>query len=180
MLVDIRLGYIYIYIYIYIYCHPQTGSFVVSQLFSVVRHVGRFKLELKQAELHIRLSIIPFSQQLTYFSSGIIRHYVVAFVYFYFALPDTRVLNSLEGLYITRVAAVNSFGRGLNPRGEGAYILSHTHTHTHTHIYIYIYIYTNRIWNQINYKAGCLNSQLKQTKYFKKNQILNYLQRADT
>ena len=40
--------YIYIYIYIYIYlCHPQTDFFVVSQLFSVARHVGRLKPRLK-------------------------------------------------------------------------------------------------------------------------------------
>ena len=65
--------YIYIYIYIYIYCHPQTDCFVVSKLFSVVRHVGHFKLGS-------RLSIIPLTQQATYVSSGIIRHYVVAFV----------------------------------------------------------------------------------------------------
>ena len=32
-----------LYIYIYIYCHPQTDCFVVSQLFSVARHVGRLK-----------------------------------------------------------------------------------------------------------------------------------------
>ena len=32
-----------IYIYIYIYCHPQTDCFVLSELFSVDRHVGRSK-----------------------------------------------------------------------------------------------------------------------------------------
>ena len=32
--------YIYIYIYIYIYCHPQTDCFVLSELFSVARHVS--------------------------------------------------------------------------------------------------------------------------------------------
>ena len=30
-----------------IYCHPQADSFVVSQLFSVARHVGRLKLGSK-------------------------------------------------------------------------------------------------------------------------------------
>ena len=59
--------YICIYIYIYIYSHPQTDSFVVSQLFSVARHVGCLKLGLKPAELYVRLSFIPLS-------SGIIRH----------------------------------------------------------------------------------------------------------
>ena len=37
-------NFTYIYIYIYIYCHRQKDCFVVSQLFSVVRHAGRFKL----------------------------------------------------------------------------------------------------------------------------------------
>ena len=52
-----------LYIYIYIYCHPQTDCFVVSQLFSVVRHVGRLKLGSKPAQLFVRLSIIPHNQQ---------------------------------------------------------------------------------------------------------------------
>ena len=39
------------YIYIYTYCHPQTDCFVVSQLFSVARHVGRLKLGSKPTQL---------------------------------------------------------------------------------------------------------------------------------
>ena len=50
-------------IYIYIYCHLQTESFVVSQLFSVARHVGRLKLGSKPAQLYVRLSIRPLGQQ---------------------------------------------------------------------------------------------------------------------
>ena len=53
----------YIYIYIYIHCHPQTNCFVVSQLFSVARHVGRLKLGSKPAQLYVRLSIRPLGQQ---------------------------------------------------------------------------------------------------------------------
>ena len=71
---------IYIYIYIYIYCHPQTDCFVESQLFSVARPVGRLKLGWKPAQLYVRLSIIPLSQKANHVSSGISRHYVVAFV----------------------------------------------------------------------------------------------------
>ena len=52
----------YIYIYIDIYCHPQTDCFVVSQLFSMARYVGRLKLGSKPAQLYVRLSIIPLSQ----------------------------------------------------------------------------------------------------------------------
>ena len=69
-------------VYIYIYWHPQTDCFVVSQHFSVARHVGRLKLESKPAQLYVRLRIIPLSPQANYVSSGIIRHYVVAFVCF--------------------------------------------------------------------------------------------------
>ena len=46
-------------------------------------------------------------------------HYVVAFVCLHYALPDTRVVNPLEELCITRVAVVNSFARVINPQGVG-------------------------------------------------------------
>ena len=42
-----------------IYCHPQTDCFVVSQLFSAIRHAGRFNLESKPTELYTRLGIQP-------------------------------------------------------------------------------------------------------------------------
>ena len=56
--------YIYIYIYchplssneiwyIYINCHPQTDCFVISQLFIVARHVGRFARMLNPRERSI-------------------------------------------------------------------------------------------------------------------------------
>ena len=70
---------------------------------------------LKPAKLYVRLSIIPFSDQSTYVSSGIKRHYVIAFVYLHFALPDTSVFNLYEELCITRVDAIDSFVRVLNP-----------------------------------------------------------------
>ena len=70
-------------LYIYIYCHPQTDCFVLSQLISVARHVGRFKLGLKPAQFYVRFSIIPLSLQSTYVSSGIMRHYV--------SLPDIYI-----------------------------------------------------------------------------------------
>ena len=49
----------YICIYIYIYCHPQTDSFVLLQLFSVARHVGRLNLGSKPAQHYVILSIRP-------------------------------------------------------------------------------------------------------------------------
>ena len=48
------VGKFHINIYIYIYCHPQRDCFVVSQLFSVARHIGRLKLGSKPAQLYVR------------------------------------------------------------------------------------------------------------------------------
>ena len=119
--------YIYIYIYIYIYCHPQADSFVVSQLISVARHAGHFKLGLKPAQLYIRLSIIPLSQQSTKVSSGIRTHYVIAFVCLEFALPDTSVFNSYEELCIREWQPLIPSPECSTPRVRGAYILSSTY-----------------------------------------------------
>ena len=58
-----KMGTSLLYIYIYIYCHPQTDCFVVSELFSVARHVGRLKLGSKPAHIYVRLSIRPLGQQ---------------------------------------------------------------------------------------------------------------------
>ena len=102
-----------IYIYIYIYSHRQIDCFVVSQLFSVARHVGRLMLGSKPGQLFVWLSTIPLGQQANHVSSGIVRHYVVAFVSLHFALPDTRELNSFEELCMMRVKAV-IFHQNLN------------------------------------------------------------------
>ena len=53
----------YRYIYIYIYCHPQKDCFVLSELFSLERHVGRSKPGSKPIQLYVRLSLRPLSQQ---------------------------------------------------------------------------------------------------------------------
>ena len=52
----------------------------------------------------------------------------MAFAWLDFALQGTRVFNSYEELYITWVAAVNTFAKVLTP--------------TRGSVYIYIYIYT--------------------------------------
>ena len=57
-----------IYIYIYIYYHPQTNCFVLSELFSVARHVVSLKLGSKPAQLYIRLNIRPLGQQVYHIS----------------------------------------------------------------------------------------------------------------
>ena len=84
-----------IYIYIYIYSHPQT--FVVSQLFSVARLIGRLKLGLKPVQLYVRLSIIPLNQQANHTSSGLIWHYVVAFVCLHFCLTRYQSAQFIRG-----------------------------------------------------------------------------------
>ena len=117
--------WIYIYIYIYIHCDPQTNCFFVYQIFSEARHVGRLKLGSKLAQVYVKLSIRPLSHQADHVSSGILRHYIVAFFVKIFDFPDTRVLNSFEELCIMRAVAVNSFARVLNPSG-GAYIYIYT------------------------------------------------------
>ena len=52
-----------VYIYIYIYCHPQTDCFVLSELFSVARHVERSKPRSKPIQLYVRLSFRPLGEQ---------------------------------------------------------------------------------------------------------------------
>ena len=52
-----------VYIYIYIYCHPQTNYFVLSELFSEARHIGRSKPESKLIQLYVTLSLRPTSVQ---------------------------------------------------------------------------------------------------------------------
>ena len=44
-------------------CHPQTGCFILSELFSVARHVGRSKLGSKPIQLYVRLSLRLLGQQ---------------------------------------------------------------------------------------------------------------------
>ena len=55
--------YISILSYIYIYCHPQTHCSVLSELFSVVWHVGRWKPGSKPVQLYVRLSLRPLGQK---------------------------------------------------------------------------------------------------------------------
>ncbi len=50
-------------IYIYIYCHPQTDCFVLSELFSVVRHAGHSKPGSKPVQVYVRLSFRQFLRQ---------------------------------------------------------------------------------------------------------------------
>ena len=147
---------------IYIYSRPQTDGFVVSQIFSVARHVGRFKLGLNPAQLYVRFGIITLSHQLIYISTGMIRHYVVAFVCLHFALPDTRMLHSFEELCITWEAAVNSFARVLNsPEGERIYC------HPQTDVFI-----VSQLFN-VTRHVGCFKLGLKPTQLYVRLSIIS-------
>ena len=55
--------YLSISLSIYIYCHPQTDCFILSELFSVARHIGHSKPGLKPIQLYVRLSFRPLGQQ---------------------------------------------------------------------------------------------------------------------
>ena len=82
-------------------------------------HAGRFKVGSTLCTLH-QTNNIPLSYLTSKFNA-----YVLTFVCLHFTLSDTGVFNSLD-LCITRVAAVNSFVRVVNPppTGRRAYILS--------------------------------------------------------
>ena len=55
----------------YTYNHPQTDCFVLSELFSVARHVGRSKPGSKHTQLYVRLSLRPLGQLADYVCEGI-------------------------------------------------------------------------------------------------------------
>ena len=94
------------YIYIYIYCHPQTDCFVLSELFSVARHIGRSKPGLKPIQLYVRLRLRLLGQQAyNVWLRKFLRYYVVtaaAVCLHFYTLSATRVLNSFEELCIMR------------------------------------------------------------------------------
>ena len=120
------------YLYIYIYSHPQTDCFVLSELFSVARHAGRSEPGSKPVQLYVRLWFRPLIHQADHVGYGNLKVFLfletaaAAFVYIFYTLLATRVLNSFEELRITLAAAGNSFARELNSYGG--------------HVYIYIYI----------------------------------------
>ena len=96
--------HIFIYIYIYIYCHPQTDCFVLSEPFSVARHVGRSKPGSKPIQLYVRLSLRPLGQHAYHvWQREFLRYYILtaaAVCLDFYTLSATRELNSFEELCI--------------------------------------------------------------------------------
>ena len=72
--------------------------------------------------------MLPLSNKVTYVSTGIKTHYVLAFVSLNFALLNTGVRTSLEKPCIMQAAAVNSFARALNPQERTLYSAIHGET----------------------------------------------------
>ena len=101
--------------------HPQTDCFVLSELFSVTRYVGRLK---SRSNFTSDLISDRTANNRTSLAKGIIKYYLAveaASVCLHFdTLSASRVLNSFEELRIMRAATENSFARVLNPHG-GAY-----------------------------------------------------------
>ena len=115
------------------YEEEEVDCFLVSHPFSVARHVGRLKLGWKPAQPYVRLSIILLSQQANHVSSGIIRHYVLAFVCLHFCL--TRYQSAQFSRRAFHIASGNcKFLR------QGVHIYIYIYIYIYTYIYIYIYI----------------------------------------
>ena len=124
-----RHKWIYIYIYIYIYISSSTDNcFVLSQLFSVTRLAGRSKLRSNPVKIYACIGNLPLSQYGNQRQLEKLTDFVLAFVCLHFALSDTGVLCSLEELWITRVAAFNSFARVLESWEGSEYVIMHWQT----------------------------------------------------
>ena len=99
----------------------------------MARHVGRLKLRSKPAQLYVRLSIIPLSQQANHVSSGIIRHLIVAFVCLH--------------LYLTGYQSAQIVRRPLHYASESRKFLHHSAQPQWRSVYIVIYRQTVSLYH---------------------------------
>ena len=123
-------------IYTYIYCHSQTDCVVVSQLFSVARHVGCLKLGSKPAQLYGKLSIIPLSQQANHVSPGIISCSFSLFTFLYLTGYQSAQFVR-RALHYEKVSVYHSYDMAI----WEMYI---PWPLRYQRIYIYIYIYNDK------------------------------------
>ena len=154
--------------HIYIYCHPQADCFVVSQLFSMARHVGHLKLGSKPAQLYVRLSIRPLGQQAYHVGKGIIWYYVAtaaaaaAFVCLHFItyrIPEYSI--HLKSFALCKRQPKIPSPECSPPMEERIYcnpltdcfvvsqlfrVARHLGPRLYIYIYIYIYIYWEAQW----------------------------------
>ena len=99
-------------IYIYIVIHRQTILlYHNSSVWLDTQDASSWDWNLPNFTLDLITNCSAISA--IYVSSGIITHFVLTFICLQFVLSDTRVLNLFKELYITWIATVNSFTRGL-------------------------------------------------------------------
>ena len=106
---------IYIYIYMYIVIHRQTVSLYHNpSVWLDKQDVSRWD----RNPPNFTLDLVSYHSVCRRHTSArdFITPYVLTVICLHFCVPDTRVLNSLEGLCITRVASVYWFVEVLNPR----------------------------------------------------------------
>ena len=92
--------YVHIIIYIYINCHPQADCFVVSQLFSVAKHVRRLKRNPPNFTLDLVSDRSPNKCTTSAWNYKVLNSSSSVRLFTFYTLPDTRVLNSFEELCI--------------------------------------------------------------------------------
>ena len=88
----------------------MSSTDILSELFSVARHVGRSKPGSRPIQLYVRLSLRPLGPQAYHvWLREFLRYYAAAVCLHFYTLSATRVLHSFEELCIMRATAENSF-----------------------------------------------------------------------
>ena len=145
------------YIYIYIYCHPQTDCFVLSEFFSVAKHIQHSKPGSKPIQLYVRLSLRPLGQQTYHVWLRELLRYLFSnsssrlFTFFIpYRLPECSILSKSFALCERRPKIPSALSYGdcvINPGWRLMRIGCRTCFHTlydekeYTYIYIYIYLF---------------------------------------
>ena len=134
-----------------VYCHPQTNCFVLSELFSVARHVGRSKPGSKPIQLYVRLNLRQLGQQAYHVWLRELFRYLCSnsssrLFPFLYPLGYQSAQFCQRALYYAK-AVENSFTRVLNPHG-GAYIVIHRQT-----VSFYQNSYIFAVWYICKWKA---------------------------
>ena len=128
-------------------CHPQTDCFVVSQLFSMTRHVRCFKPGLKSGWWHAP------GQACNSMSELRINAYVSSFIYFTFCAIGCKVFNFFRrALHYVSGNCYIPLPECSTPLGVGSIYIC-----MHIYIYIYIYIYVKKyflVWVQREKKVN--------------------------
>ena len=87
----------------------------------MARHVGRLKLGSKPPQLYVRFCILPLSPQTNNVSSGIIRHYVAAFVCLHFCLTGYQSAQFVRRALHYASGSRKFLRQGAQPRGRRVY-----------------------------------------------------------